>query len=80
MASKHRKGSVIFLSIKLFTIKYFNIPTPLLQLKDNSGKKFTLLFSLDLHINRDDNDIMPIVLGLDNMSNQWRPQDTGSSY
>lgn len=46
----------------------YSLSIPFLQLKDTSGKKFTFLFSLDLHINRDDRDIMSVVLGLDNIS------------
>lgn len=63
----------LLLSIELSSIKQFisisSLHTPLPELKDNSGKTFTLLFSLDLHIKRDNRDIMPIILGLDKISN-----------
>lgn len=59
LASHYWKRKCYFLTTNysLLNISKSSLSTPLLQQKDNSGNKCTLLFFLDLHINRDDRDI-----------------------
>ena len=64
LASHYWKRKCYFLTTNysLLNISKSSLSTPLLQQKDNSGKKCTLLFFLDLYINRDDRDITVHVL------------------